>query len=1134
MSSRGFGICLVAVAGLLGAFHSAQAQVSLASVTGIVTDAAEAVIPAARVAITNTQTGIENVVETNESGYFTLLSLIPGSYELAVESDGFHRFVRRGLELETGQRLRVDVELEIGALTESVTVTSATPSINLENGAVKGDVIVFEEIQDLPLAGRDFTELAFLVPGVMPRGRGQGSFASINGARGDQTNFYVDGISNRNPVGGGAQVRPPLDAVEEFRVETSGFSAEYGGFSGGIIGLTMRSGTNELHGSIFEYMRNEALDARGFFDQERLRLRRNQFGGTLGGPVVRNKSFFLASMEGRIQSIARTRLGNVPTELERQGDFSQSLDLTRAVAAGQPPPVYLNDPDRAGACNRRVRRGCFPNNTIPAARMDPTALGLIDFYPLPNRDHIRLNSISTATDDDDWYQYVFKFDHAFSARDAFSVSYQKRFNNLENPFAGSALAIWGDETRDRRELISLRHTRTFSPSLVLELAGGFSRRDNYSNSIAADFDPATLGLPVPADLDPALRGLPRVTVQGYFPLGQGANTPREQRIWDVQVSGRLSWIRNSHTIKTGIDFSRAYYDQPQYNNVRGSYRFGRRFSRHAVGDLLLGRLQSVNRRVATTFNALRGSGFGGFLNDDWKITRNLTLNLGVRYEIEFPPYDANDRLSSFLPGLNKVVLAGDHTLPNLEGLLAEQGLADRTVLASEIGLGRQLIDPDYNNIAPRLGFAWRPFGGGRNVLRGGYGVFYQGYLLGPVRRQLAGVFPFTFNQTFNSTGARNVPPPTLQNPFPEGRERTGGAGIQNVNGFDIDPPTAYLQSWNLTIERDLGDGRALEVGYVGSKGSHLQRGYDLNQPIRDLALATEAANGNLVFPRPIDGFNRINYTSFGSNSTYHALQVSLRRRSRSGLFYRVNYTFGKSIDDASAANDVAGTGVGGALDTGNLRLDRGRSNFDQRHATTFAGRYELPFGNGRRFLSGMRGPAQAALGGWQLAATLTTYSGQPFTVFAANVDLNAGESRRPNRIAHGYLEPDAFPGFKGVDFSWYDLGAFERVPCIGTENRNGVECVQSSHGFEPFQVGNSGRNILDIPGTFNLNVSLQKNFRFEGRRRLQVRLDAFNAPNTTRLGRPSGLAAQFDSIQGGLIITARPPRILQASLSYNF
>lgn len=1112
----------------------ADAQVSLASVTGVVADGADAVIPGASVKISNVDTGIAAETETNEAGYFTVVSLVPGTYELAIAADGFRRFLRPNLQLETGQQLRLDTSLELGALSETVTVTSAAPSINLEQGAVKGDVIVHEEIQDLPLDGRDFMNLAFLVPGVMPlwSGSGEASFASVNGARGDQTNFYVDGISNRNPVWGSTQVRPPLDAVEEFRVETSGFSAEYGGFSGGIIGLTMRSGTNEFHGSAFEYLRNEALDARGFFDEERLRLRRHQFGGTLGGPIVRNRSFFLGSFESRLQSIGRTRLGNVPTEMERMGDFSESVSRSWWSSPRNLLPVNLNDPDRRGACNRRVRTGCFPNNLLPLERMEPIALDLIDFYPLPNRDNPQFNNISTAIDDDDWYQFVVKFDQSFSASDNFSLSYQKRFNNLENPFAGSALAIWGDETRDRRDLISLRHTHTFSGALILELSGGFSRQVNYTNSIAADFDPATIGLPVPDNLDPKLRGLPRVTVQGYFPLGQGSFTPREQEVWDVQMTGRLSWIRSSHTIKTGFDISQTYYDQPQHSNVRGSFRFGQRFTGHSIGDLLLGRLQSVDRRVQTTFNELRSLGFGMYLNDDWKVTRDVTLNLGFRYEVELPPYDRNDRLSTYEPALNKVVLAGDQSLPNLDSVLAASGMSDQIVVARDVGMGRQLIDPDFNNFSPRVGLAWRPFGDSGRVVRGGYGIYYQGYLLGPVLWQLAGVFPFTFNQTFSATGGGNAPPPTLRNPFPQGRARIGGQGIQNVTGFDTDAPTAYLQSWNFTMEQDLGGGQALEVGYVGSKGSHLQRQYDLNQPIRDPDLATKSASGTLIFPRPIQEFNRVRYTSFGSNSVYHALQASLRRRSRTGFFYRINYTFGKSIDDSSSVFGFGGGGgAAGAVDTRNLRLDRGRSSFDQRHSVTVATRYELPIGQGRRFFRNMRGPVQAALGGWQFASTLTTYSGQPFTVTTSNVDLNAGESTRPNRIGHGFLPSNAFPGMKGVDFPWFDVSAFERVPCIGTRNRNGVECVGSAYGFEPFQVGNAGRNILDQPGTFNLNLSLQKNFYFEGRRRLQVRMDAFNAPNTTQLSRPS---TQFDTLQGGLIIRARAPRILQASLSYNF
>ncbi len=1142
MTIQRWGLFLLAIPLLLVFGSPAQGQVALSHVTGVVADSQSLAIPGAQVTIRNVGTGIETSAESNESGYYTLVSLNPGDYELVVTSEGFRSYVQQGIRLETGLQVRIDVELELGVVTESVTVVSGAPAINLERGAIKGDVILYEELQDLPLLGRDFTELAYLIPGVVPRGRGAGSFASINGARGDQTNFYVDGVSNRNPVGGGAQVRPPLDAVEEFRVETSGFSAEYGGFSGGIVGITMRSGQNQFHGSVFEYKRNEFMDARRLFDQERLRLRRDQFGGTLSGPIVKNRSFFLFSYEGRYNSVQQTRYGRVPTAAQRRGDFSNSVDLWKPPIDGQLQPFYLNDPDRKGACNAKNQKGCFPNMMIPASLHDPAALHLINLYPVPaeveNRRSAlnqRLNHHNVAQDDDDWHQMVVKFDQNFSPKDTFSASYQKRFNNNMAPFAGSPLAIWGNLARNRRSLLSVRHTHTFSPTLVLEFAGGYSQRDNFVTSIAADDDPATIGLPVPEDLPEHLVGLPRVNVNGHWPLGQGANTPNEQEIMDLQFTGRLSWIRQSHTIKMGFDFNRTLYDQPLWNNARGTFVFNRKFTKHSVGDLLLGRLTNSNRRVSTTENALRADGFGMFLNDDWKVNRNLTLNLGVRYEFDLPPYDVNDRLSTYRPDLNKVVLAGDKDLPNLAELLEAQGLTGRTALAKDVGMSRRLIDPDFNNISPRLGFAWRPFGDNKHVIRGGYGIFYQGYLLNPVRSQLAGGFPFTLNQAFNSANRPGIPLPTIQNPFPEGRAAIPGgqAGVNNVNAFDPDPPSAYLQSWNFTVERDVGGGQVVEIGYVGSKGTHLQRRYNLNLPIRDPALATIGANGNYIFPRPIEGFNNLNYNSFGANSTFHSMQASLRRRSRSGFFYRLNYTFGKSIDDASTHNDGR-VGTGGALDNRNLKLDRGRSNFDQRHVVTIATRYPMPIGRGRHFLPNLRGPVQAIIGGWQLASTVRAYSGQPFSVLTSNVDLNAGESRRPNRIGHGYQDPSAADGRKGVDFPWYDITAFERVPCIGTENNNGIECVQSAHGFEPFNPGDSGRNILDMPGQFNMNLSLQKNFQFENRRRLQVRLDAFNALNAAQLGNLTAAAASFDGIQGGLIANSRPARIMQASLSYYF
>ena len=767
-------VFLAVLAALFLAAPVSYAQSNLASVTGVITDSGGAVIPAASVALRNTDTGRIWEMETNETGSFTFVSIPPGPYELTAVSEGFQKFVKTAIVLETGQQYRSDMQLELGELTETVTVTAEVAPLNTENGAIKGDVIVREEIQALPLDGRDFSNLAFLVPGVVPA-RGPARM-SVNGARSDQTNFYVDGVSNRNPGNGGAQVRPNLDAIEEFKMEVSGFSAEYGGYSGGIMNMSLRSGTNEFHGTFFESLRNEALDARGFFDQERLKLRRNQFGATIGGPVKANKTFFMASYEAQIQSIGRTRFGRIPTALEKQGDFSQSLD-PRAVQ-GQLRPIRLADPDASGRCNARVRTGCFPNNQIPLSRMDPIGQRLMEFYPEPTLDDIRFNFISAANDDDNWHSFVGKLDHRFSDNDNVSVSYQKRFNNRENPFAGSALALWGDEITDRRSLLSTNWTHTFSPTFIMEAQGGFSRQTNFGDSIATGVDVRELGLPVAQVEDQSFVGFPRFTVRDFVPIGQSSNTPRSSRITDVQSSVSFNWVKDTHLIKWGATFSRVYLNRPQNQNVRGTFAFRGRFTGSSAGDLLLGKLQSVNRRAGVTTNSFRSNSYGFFVSDDWKVTRDLTLNLGLRYEIDLSPLDTNDRLATFVPGPNQVVIASDKDLPNLDSLLADvPRLLDRITTADALGLGRRLIDTDWNNFAPRLGFAWRPFGSTRNVVRGGWGIFYQGYLLNPVSRQLGGIFPFTFNETFRSN---REPAPTLQDPFPKGAGATGGQGIQNM------------------------------------------------------------------------------------------------------------------------------------------------------------------------------------------------------------------------------------------------------------------------------------------------------------------------------------------------------------------
>ena len=426
-------------------------QANLATLTGIVTDTGGGVIPGAEVTVINTGTANSRDLTTSAVGSFTFPALIPGDYQLIVTSEGFQQHVEQGIVLRTGDNRRLDVELQLGQVTESVTVDAQMVTLNTENGMIKGDVIVMEEIQELPLAGRDFTDLAFFVPGVVPKGSGQGSFASVNGARPTNTNFYVDGFDNRNAQGGAAQVRPNIDALQEFKMEVSGYSAEYGRMAGGILNMSLRSGTNDIHGNVSYFLRNDSLDARSFFDADKTRLNQNQLSGTVTGPVVRNKTFYMFSYELQRRAQEYTRLSRVPSELERMGDFSQTIDLINldnsldttdpSVLDKLRSDFLIRDRLARGGCNpRRAARGqpsCFPNDMIPADRHDPISARLLQEYPLPNLGDRRdlLNYRVVDLDSDNFDSTIVKIDHKIGENNL-ATRFQWRAVNGENPFAG--------------------------------------------------------------------------------------------------------------------------------------------------------------------------------------------------------------------------------------------------------------------------------------------------------------------------------------------------------------------------------------------------------------------------------------------------------------------------------------------------------------------------------------------------------------------------------------------------------------------------------------------------------------------------------------------------------------------------
>ncbi len=1102
------------------------AQSGTATVDGAVRDSADAAIPEAAIRIRNVDTNTTREIATNHDGEFTLTNLPPGNYELVAERTGFRAYHKTGIVLELGQVLRENIILQVGSVSESVTVSAEVALINTEVGAIKGDVIIQQEISEMPLDGRDFTDLAFMVPGVVPMAQGgQGSGLNVNGARSDSTNYSVDGFNNRNPRGAAAQVRPNVGAMQEFKMEVSGFSAESGRMAGGVINMVLRSGTNQLHGEFFEYIRNNIFDAKTFFDTVKLPLRRNQFGSTLHGPVVlpriyngRDRTFFMFSWESSREVLGQSVIGRVPTVLERAGDFSQSVVPVTGAK------LYLRDPLATGSCSATASAACFPGNSMPASRFHPIALKLMEYYPLPNRADSANNYINTGKDFDVWNSFIWKFDQRFSSSDSMSFRYQIRDADNTVPFAGSGLGKWPTFSQDTRSLLGIDYTHMFSPTLLTEVRGGYSRNatDEHEKFQGQDIA-GQLGITGTTN-DPSLRGFPLFTIQDYLPIGAAAAQPVSYHVTTILASNKYTWVRSKHVLKWGFDVERVRFNQPYLNNTRGTFNFQRNWTNHSVADLLLGMLQSTTRNVETTRNYLRSSSFGAYFNDDFKLSRSFTLNLGIRYELDLPPSDRYDRTSSFNAGLGKIVIASDRNMLGLQDRLAQYNLLDRVVLAKDVGYPRSLVFPDKLNFAPRVGFAWRTPASRTTVLRGGYGIFYTGHLLNPIRESLMTGFPFSVNQTFSRL-ASNPSLVTLTNPFPDIRATEGNT--TNSNGYDPRPSLGYLQSYNLTVERELGAGIAIEAGYVGSKGTHLGRRYDLNQPIRSLANYL----ANIPFPRPISGLNTINYYSFGSNSNYNAGQISLRKRIR-GMFYRVNYSLTKSIDDASQISGSSAGGFANAQNSQDLKSERGRSDFDRRHVVTAVFSLPMPFGRGRKFFSGARGWSNGLVGGWQLSGSGTYYSGQALTITSAGIDANLGESSRPNRIGSGQQENIPGAGRRGVDYPWYKLTDFEKVPRCSARDT----CEISQYGFSAFTFGNSGRNILDGPRQHFINLALLKNFRMGEKKNFQVRYELFNILNHANFSLPD---REFNAIGGGLItaVTDRGrggPRVMQLALKYEF
>ncbi|MGI9165922.1 MAG: carboxypeptidase regulatory-like domain-containing protein [Pyrinomonadaceae bacterium] len=1046
---------------------SAGAQTHRASVRGTITDPNGAVVAGATVKVVNTNTNETRSTLSNDEGAYTMSSLAPGPYRLEVESPGFKRLVVTQIILQVNQELRLDGQLQVGEVSDSPGDLYASEPLLKQDSPSLGTVLENRQVEGLPLDGRNFYELSLLVPGAVPPAQGsagsvRGDFAfSVNGSREDSNNFLLDGVYNVDPKLNTFAVRPPVDAIREFEIATSTYDAAFGRNPGAQVNVVLKSGTNQFHGSLYEFHRNAALDARNFFapaNETAPKYIRNQFGFSFGGPIRKDRTFFFADYEGTRAREGQTRITNVPTIQERSADFSQSLlGIPRDPSTGQP----------------------FQNGVIPPFFIHPFGRAIAALYPLPNRLSPFANFVSSPTQRDDNDHFDARLDHVLTNRTTLTFRYSFGDRRFFEPFAGPTLAAipgYGNEVPRRSQNGMIGLTHVFSPTLVNDARFAFNRvasavnQENQGTSINR-----AVGLPELSS-NPRDFGLSFITVTGFSPLGHEGNNPQNTVTNTFQIIDTATLVHGNHLFKFGADIRAVQQNGFRDVQSRGLLNFSPfAYTGVALADLLLGLPLVTGGARVDNAQHLRAQSYHFFVNDSFRVRRNLTLSAGLRYEFNSPPVDATDRATLYDAATRSLVGVGTNGMP------------------------RGGYESDKNNFAPRVGLAWTIGDEGNTVLRAGYGVYYDTSPLAPGEALYFNRPFFDFNLFFPLPGL----PLTLGNPFPAFFPFPLPDSAQAIQR---DLRTPYMQHWNLNLQQQLGRSRVLEVGYVGSKGTKLLSARDLNQP------QPSALPPGLPFvPRPVPQFDEINTIESRASSNYHSLQGRLQQRLSAGLAMLTSYTWSKSIDDASNFFPSAGD-PNYPQNSYDLRAERGRSNFDVAHRLSVSYVYDLPFGKGRAYLAD-EGAWSTFLTGWQTSGIVTLQSGRPFTVaLSRELDnsgtgisaLGFGANDRPNVVGNPALSgrsPEA----------WFNTSAFA-FPPRGT-------------------FGNAGRNILDGPAYHNVNASLSKNTALSERFNLQFRAEVFNLFNHPNFNLPDNF---LGSPTFGSITSARDPRHIQFGLKLLF
>ena len=1074
----------------------ARAQTPIGTLEGQITDPAAALVSKAEVSVHNAQTGLTRTVRSSRQGEYQFSDLPVGLYLLEVQAPGFATYSASSIRIDIGQVVTRSVQLQIAS--EHNVVNVSGEAVTVDTSPTLGNVVSEREAVDLPLNGRDLTQLGLLQPGVAPMTAGlaeaggiarSGQAYAVNGQRPESNNYLLDGASNVDSVNGGYALRTPVDAVSEFRILSLNAPAEYGDTSGATTSVVTKSGGNALHGDLYEFLRNDALDARNFFAAQTEPLHRNQYGATLGGPIRKDKDFFFLYYEGQRDSEGKTQAAIVPTAAERTGDFSGLIN----PATGQ-PALLINE----------FTGQPFPGNKIPSFLQNPIALKAAQLYPLPN---IGANVFeSTQLGSTNYDQGGARLDHYFGVNDQLLVRYSTSSLHQFDPLPIAGAGVPGFPVVDdiRTNAATATWVHLISPQIVQTVRGSFFRNvflagqaTNHSpgSDLGFQYQP-TLGLN---------EGVPYLIVSGYASLGNPITGPQNTYQNDFQGSYSLAMTRGRHNLKFGFDITHQQINVLFGIATNGFFVFAPFPASDSFASFLLGQSVQFFQGGGQFDRGLRKWDSAGYAQDEFRITPRLTLNLGLRYEVNTPYTDIRNRLNAWEPGRQSKIYPQ-----------APEGL----LFPGDPGVPAGIAAVDYHEFMPRVGLAWDPFGDSKTTIRAGYGIFYDGFTNGTGGPLQASVSALPWTEAYQLPG----PGFNIANPYGSAappfstQNFVAPATVLTVQSGMVPP---YSQNWNFSIEHAIAKDYLLDIRYVGNKGTHLPRFIEANPVV--FGPGVNANNNNEM--RQYTSCNAAgicNYGSVGlladdSSSTYHALEIAFSRQFSHGLSFLASYWFSKSLDYISTLN-VAGSAptlVAGendlAQNPNDLRAEHGPSLFDARSRFVFSATWALP-----KWQNASRGVALIT-NGWQLNTISNFSSGTPFTVYdSANVSLQGSApeitgfySSRPDLIS------DPNTGQPHTANQWVTRAPF----------------LQLNPQTQAGQFGNEGRNVVRGPGIENVDLSLFKNFNIDEHRRVQFRAECFNLLNHANFGLPEN---DLESPAFGQILQAGPPRLLQLALKLVF